>query len=132
MLNRLKVGTFYKGIYNLDKKEFEEKLEEQEEPDQTKYEVDMEQENEDFDDEEDELVMGDNLMEDELEFNEDEKRMLEMAEADDNADLDDIENLAAKIGKKRKPVKIGLEDELELEYEREDLQKGSAIKQKKK
>ena len=30
LLNRLKVGTFYKNIYNLDKKEFEEKLDENE------------------------------------------------------------------------------------------------------
>ena len=28
LLNRLKVGTFYKNIYNLDQKEFEDKLEE--------------------------------------------------------------------------------------------------------
>jgi protein MAK16 len=33
LLNRLKVGTFYKNIYNLDKKEFDEKLNEQELPD---------------------------------------------------------------------------------------------------
>jgi protein MAK16 len=30
LLNRLKVGTFYKGIHNLDVKEFEEKLDEEE------------------------------------------------------------------------------------------------------
>lgn len=61
--------------------------------------------------------MGDNI----LELDEDEKKMLAMAEAEDDADADDIENIAAKIGKKRKPVKIGMEDEIELEYEREDL-----------
>jgi protein MAK16 len=33
LLNRLKVGTFYKNIYNLDKKEFDEKLNEMEVPD---------------------------------------------------------------------------------------------------
>jgi len=33
LLNRLKVGTFYKNIYNLDKKEFDEKLNELEVPD---------------------------------------------------------------------------------------------------
>jgi len=76
--------------------------------------------------------MGDNLMGDELEINEDEQKMLDMAEKDDDADQQDIENLAAKIGKKRKPVRIALEDEMELEYEREDLQKGSALKSKKK
>jgi hypothetical protein len=47
--------------------------------------------------------------------------MLELAEAEDGDDLDDIENLDQKIlGKKRKPVKIALEDEMELEYEMED------------
>ena len=33
LLNRLKVGTFYKNIYNLDKKEFEDQLDDQEVPD---------------------------------------------------------------------------------------------------
>lgn len=33
LLNRLKVGTFYKNIYNLDKKKFDEKLNELEVPD---------------------------------------------------------------------------------------------------
>jgi hypothetical protein len=50
--------------------------------------------------------------------------MLELAEAEDDDDLDDIENIDQKIlGKRKKPpVKIALEDdqELELEYERED------------
>jgi hypothetical protein len=44
----------------------------------------MELENEDVDAEEDDSVMGDNVME---ELNDDERRMLEMAEADDDADL---------------------------------------------
>lgn len=35
LLNRLNVGTFYKDIYNLDKKDFEEQLDENELPDQT-------------------------------------------------------------------------------------------------
>ena len=39
LLNRLKVGTFYKNIYNLDQKEFTEKLNKQEIPDQTRYEI---------------------------------------------------------------------------------------------
>ena len=39
--------------------------------------MDIEQENEDLDDEEDESVLGDNL----LEIDDDERRMLEMAEA---------------------------------------------------
>ena len=50
--------------------------------------------------------------------------MLELAEAEDDDDLDDIENIDQKIlGKRKKPpVKIALEDdqELELEYEMED------------
>jgi hypothetical protein len=61
-----------------------------------------------------------------LELDENEKRMLELAEAEDMDDLDDIENIDQKIlGKKRKPVKIAMEDEqeLELEYEREDIVK---------
>ena len=35
LLNRLNVGTFYKDIYNLDKKDFEDQLDENELPDQT-------------------------------------------------------------------------------------------------
>lgn len=57
-----------------------------------------------------------------------------MAEADDDDELDDIENIADKmVGKKRskKAVKISLEDNLELEYENEDISKGSAMKGKK-
>ena len=59
-----------------------------------------------------------------LELDENEKRMLELAEAEDEDELDDIENMDQKLlGKRRKPpVKIAVEDEpeLELEYERED------------
>ena len=41
LLNRLKVGTFYKNIYNLDQKDFNEKLDENEIEDQTvKYKID--------------------------------------------------------------------------------------------
>ena len=41
LLNRLKVGTFYKNIYNLDQKDFNEKLDENEVEDQTvKYKID--------------------------------------------------------------------------------------------
>ncbi len=48
--------------------------------------------------------------------------MLEMAEAEDN-ESDDIEEIGNKLlGKKRKPpVKIQMEDELEIEYEKEDV-----------
>ena len=35
LLNRLKVGTFYKDIYNLDQKDFEKQLDENEVADQT-------------------------------------------------------------------------------------------------
>jgi len=53
-----------------------------------------------------------------------------MAEASDDADFNDIENLDQKIlGKKRKPpVKIRMEDEIEIEYENED----SVVKPSKK
>ena len=133
LLNRLKVGTFYKNIYNLDKKEFEEKLDEQEVPDQAQYEMEEELENEELDEDEDDSLLGDNLIDDEI--NDDERRMLEMAEAKDDVDLQDIENIAEKIGvgkKRQKQVKIALEDEIELEFEREDLQKGSALRETKK
>ena len=41
LLNRLKVGTFYKDIYNLNQKEFNEKLDENEvEEETTQYEMD--------------------------------------------------------------------------------------------
>ena len=46
----------------------------------------MENELEDFDDEEDEDIMGGDL-----ELDENEKKMLELAEANDMDDLDDIE-----------------------------------------
>jgi len=65
-----------------------------------------------------------------LEIDEDERRMLEMAEAED-LDDDDIEDMNNKIlSKKRKAVKIAMEDELELEYEREDVIKPKAKRQK--
>ena len=102
----------------------------------TQYEIDEEIVNQGLDEEEDDSVIGGDLIE---EVNEDERRMLEMAEAEDADDLNDIENLPDKIiGKKRsKPVKFRMEDldegeNVELEYEREDLQTGSAqIKRKK-
>lgn len=68
LLNRLKVGTFYKNIYNLDKKEFEEKLDEAEISD-PEFEAEAE---EDFDEIEDDSVLA-----------EEEMRLLEMAEAED-------------------------------------------------
>ena len=56
--------------------------------------------------------------------------MLELAEAEDN-DSDDIEEIANKLtGSKRKPVKIAMEDEFEIEYENEDQIKPNAKKQK--
>ena len=119
LLNRLKVGTFYKDIYNLDKKDFENQLDKEEVDDQLQYEIDEENDNAEFDEDEDESVLGGDL-----ELDENEKRMLELAEAEDEDELDDIENMDQKLlGKRRKPpVKIALEDEpeLELEYERED------------
>mmetsp|Transcript_17935 Transcript_17935/g.30510 ORF Transcript_17935/g.30510 Transcript_17935/m.30510 type:complete len:281 (-) Transcript_17935:53-895(-) len=131
LLNRLKVGTFYKDIYNLDKKDFENKLDENEVADQTQFEID--DENEEVDEEEDDSVIGGDL-----EVDEEERRMLEMAELEDEDELNDIENLESKfadqqlLGKKRsKAVKIALEDEddLEIEYEREDQLKPSKQQQ---
>ena len=114
LLNRLKVGTFYKDIYNLDKKDFEEKLNENEMPDQTQYEVDEEFENEGLDAEEDENLLGGDLI-DENDMDEDELRMLQQAQAEDSDD--DIEDLGhkVKLGKRKKPVKISYEMEEELE-----------------
>lgn len=99
------MGTFYKDIYNLDKKDFENQLDENEVADQTQYEVDEENENEELDASEDDSLLGEDLMVDEAE-----RRMLELAEAEDADELDDIENLDEKLlGKKRKPVKIAME-----------------------
>ena len=136
LLNRLKVGTFYKNIYNLDKKEFDEKLNEQELPDQTQYEVDEENENEDFDEEEDDSVLGGDLMIGEDEMDDDERELLKMAQQEDQDS--DIEDIGEKqgAGKKRgfksagskKPVQIGYEEEVEYEYEREDLPKKTSKK----
>lgn len=94
MLSRLKVGTFYKDIYNLDQKDFEKGLDEVEVSDREEYEAD-----ELDDEEEDDSVLGGDL-----EIDDEERRMLELAEAEDN-DSEDIEEIANKItGKKRKPV----------------------------
>jgi len=110
LLSRLKVGTFYKDIYNLDQKDFEKGLDEVEVSDREEYEADdLEEESED-----DSVLGGD------LEVNEEERRMLELAEAEDD-NSDDIEEIANKLtGSKRKPVRIAMEDEMEIEYERED------------
>ena len=59
--------------------------------------MDEELENEDLDEEEDDSVMGENW----AELNDDEKKMLEMAEAEDGVEEQDIENIAETIGKKR-------------------------------
>ena len=83
-------------------------------------------------DEEESLVSEDDSeIGGDLEIDEDERRMLEMAEAED-LDDDDIEEIGQKLlSKKRaKPVKIQMEDELELEYEREDVIKPKSKKQK--
>ena len=75
------------------------------------YEVDY---NEDDEEEDDSVLGGD------LEVGDEERRMLELAEAEDN-DSDDIEEIANKLtGIKRKPVSFKMEDQLEIEYENED------------
>lgn len=112
LLNRLKVGTFYKNIYNLDQKEFEEKLDENEVDDQTLYEI--ADENEELESEDDSVIGGD------LELNEEERQMLEMADVDDIEDLAENDSALEKAltGKKRKkPVKIQFEQEMEYEFE---------------
>jgi len=93
LLNRLQVGTFYKDIYNLDKQDFEKQLDENELPDQTKFEMDEELENEPIDDEEDEDFLGGDLQHSEADISDDEQRLLAMAEAEDSEELNDIENL---------------------------------------
>ena len=92
MLNRLKVGTFYKNIYNLDQKDFEKQLEEEEVPDQTQYEID---DDENYEDDASDIT-GD------MELDEEERRMLEMAEEEDAGDIEDIAQEEKLIGKKRK------------------------------
>ena len=123
LLNRLKLGTFYKNIHNLDQKNFEDQLEKNEVNDQTEQEIMYE---EDFEEEEDDSEIGGDLES----ITSDQQKLLDMAEASDDADFNDIENLDQKIlGKKRKPaVKIRMEDEIELEYENED----SVVKPSKK
>ena len=118
LLNRLKVGTFYKDIYNLDQKEFNEKLDENEVDDQTQYEI--ADENEELSSEDEDQIGGD------LELNEEERAMLEMADMDDIEDLaqDDGIKQTVLAGKKRKaPVKIQLEQEMEYEYENQNKSK---------
>ena len=83
-------------------------------PDQTQYEVDEEFENEGLDAEEDENVLGGDLI-DENDMDEDELRMLQQAQAEDSEG--DIEDLGhkVKLGKRKKPVKISYEMEEEHE-----------------
>ena len=83
-------------------------------------------------DEEESLISeDDSQIGGDLEIDEDERRMQEMAE-DEDVDDEDIEEIGQKIlSKKRaKPVKIQMEDEMELEYEREDLVKPKGKRQK--
>jgi protein MAK16 len=119
LLNRLKVGTFYKNIYNLDQKEFNDKLDENEVDDQTQYEI--ADENEELSEEDDSEIGGD------LELNEEERAMLEMADIDDIEDLaeEDIKETLMAGKKRRKPVKIQLEQEMEYEFENQSKQKAT-------
>ena len=110
LLNRLKVGTFYKDIYNLDQKDFNEKLDENEVEDMTQYEI--AEEDEELSEEDDSEIGGD------LEIDDEERAMLEMAEVDDIEDFGVDQQEIAQIGKKRKkPVKIQFEQELEYEFD---------------
>ena len=55
--------------------------------------------------------------------------MLELAQAEDADELDDIENIDEKLlGKKRKPVRIAMEQEIEYEHEDEIKPKRQKIK----
>jgi hypothetical protein len=87
--------------------------------------VDEEQENEDLDVSEDDSVLGGDL-----EIDEAERRMLELAEAEDMDELNQIENIDEKmLGKKRqKPVRIAMEQEIEYELEDEVKQKRQKVK----
>lgn len=107
LLNRLKVGTFYKNIYNLDQKDFIEQLDKEEVNDQTQYEI--AEEDEELSSENDSEIGGD------LELDDEERQMLEMADLEDIEDLQPM--VASKmLGKKRKKgVKIEMEQELEFE-----------------
>lgn len=58
LLNRLKLGTFYKNIHNLDAKNFEDQLDKNEVNDQTEQEIMYE---EDFEEEEDDSDIGGDL-----------------------------------------------------------------------
>ena len=113
MLSRLKVGTFYKDIYNLDQKDFEKGLDEVEVSDREEYEAD-----ELDDEEEDDSVLGGDL-----EIDDEERRMLELAEAEDN-DSEDIEEIANKITEKIFDyVSEHLDDTIrnEVEYENPEV-----------
>ena len=86
-------------------------------PDQTKYEVDEELENEALDADEDENLLGGDLV-DEANMDEDELALLRQAQAEDGDS--DIEDTAAKLDlgrKRKKPVKISYEKEIEYEFE---------------
>ena len=63
LLNRLKVGTFYKNIYNLDQKDFIEQLDKEEVNDQTQYEI--AEEDEELSSENDSELGGDLEMDEE-------------------------------------------------------------------
>ena len=126
LLSRLKVGTFYKDIYNLDQKDFNDQLDENEVDDQTQYE--MADEDGELSSEDDSEIGGD------LELNEEEKAMLEMA------DMDDIEDIAKEqtkekmlTGKKRsRPVQVEVEEEFEVAAPSKKEAVSSKIKASKK
>ena len=100
------MGTFYKNIYNLDKKEFEDQLDANEVDDQTQYEI--AEEDEELTSEDDSVLGGD------LEMDEEEQRMLEMA--DEVGDIEDLAEQSKIVGKKRKQ-----KPKVEFETEIEDL-----------
>lgn len=105
--NRLSVGTFYKNIYNLDKKDFEEKLDEAE-IDDPQFEEDAD---EDLDEDEDDSALAE------------EERRLDEEEADE---IEELEEKTA-LGPRRRPVTIKKERaEPEIEYEIEEERPGKS------
>ena len=93
LLARLQAGT-YKEIYNLEEKQFNDALDQEEEVEEKQYEVDSEEEDDDslIGGDLDSDDMGDYGEEGELEMSEDE---LEGVEADIAEDQADLENIAA-------------------------------------
>lgn len=124
LLSRLKSGTVYKDLYNLDEKAFEKHLEDEEQVDE-----DQQVFEEEFDDSDENDSLVDAILEEEGEYDIDNEMQ---------SDLNDIENLEGKFEDKsgdsksvlkKRSRKIAYEDEPEIEYEYEQE---DTVKQKAK